>query len=483
MTNDDVELYIRFQQSPLLFIEKVWGLVPERDNSKFIKGKHLTWQQHDIVLAVESAIRGDKVKRISIRSGHGIGKTTALAWLIIWYLFCFKDAQVPCTAPTSDQIHDVLWKELANWLYKMPKPLQELYEWQSGYLRIRERPETWFARAKTARKEAPEALAGIHSDFVLMIVDEASGVAEEIFNTAQGALTNSNILVILISNPTRLIGYFYDSHHKDKANWQILGFSSQDSPIVDHDFVLRIIEKHGRDSDEYRIRVLGDFPKADALDDKGYVPLLVETDLHKTPEARLVSRPRMGIDPAGEGDDETIWVVRDSFKAKVVGREKTSTAKTIAQKTLTLMQEHNVASGDIYVDNFGEGANVGQELAVATSGRANVMAVNVGDQAMDDRYLNLRAEAYWRAREWLRRNGELVEDKGWEELLTIRYRAELNGKLRIMSKKDMRSEGYKSPNVADALMLTFVTPDSDIYTNSTEETMTDEERYKAVGLI
>lgn len=485
MSNEDVELYRACQKSPLFFIERTWGLTPQAKDEPFIRGKHLTWQQTEIIRAVEKAIRGEAVKRISIRSGHGIGKTAALAMLIIWYLFCFKDAQVPCTAPTSDQIHDVLWKELANWLHKMPRGLADLFEWQSGYLRVRERPETWFARAKTARKEAPEALAGIHSDFVLMIVDEASGVPEEIFNTAQGALTNKNILVLLISNPTRLIGYFYDSHHKDKHNWQTLGFSSQESPIVDSDFVLRIIEKHGRDSDEYRIRVLGEFPKADSLDDKGYVPLIVEADIRRTQEPRLISRPRMGIDPAGEGDDETIWVVRDSFKAKIVGREKVSTAKTIAQKTLTLMQEHNVLSGDVYVDNFGEGANVGQELAVATQGRVSVMAVNVGDAAMDDRYLNLRAEAYWRAREWLRRSGELVEGKGWEELLTIRYRAELNGKLRIMSKKDMRSEGYSSPNVADALMLTFVTGDFDLYNNTDNDSdrMTDDERYKAIGLI
>lgn len=148
------------------------------------------------------------------------------------------------------------------------------------------------------------------------------------------------------------------------------------------------------------------------------------------------------------------------------------------------MLEHNVQSGDIYVDNFGEGANVGQEIAVATKGQVAVIPVNVGMLPLDERYLNLRAEAYWRLREWLRGHGELLEGKGWEELLTIRYRAELNGKLRMMSKKDMRSEGYKSPNIADALMLTFVTPDFDLYTtDNNSDRMTDEERYSAVGLI
>jgi hypothetical protein len=107
-----------------------------------------------------------------------------------------------------------------------------------------------------------------------------------------------------------------------------------------------------------------------------------------------------------------------------------------------------------------EGANVAQEIAVATHGEASVNAVNVGDKASDsEHYLNSRAEAFWRLREWLRKGSDLVSDHGWDELLTIRYRAELNGKLKIMSKHDMRNMGFRSPNHADALMLTFVASD------------------------
>ena len=108
-------------------------------------------------------------------------------------------------------MYDVLWKELVKWLKLMPEQIQGLYEWSNTYIRVKERPETWFARAKTARKEAPEALAGVHGDYVMFVIDEASGVPEEIFNTAEGALTSSDILVIMISNPTRLIGYFYEA--------------------------------------------------------------------------------------------------------------------------------------------------------------------------------------------------------------------------------------------------------------------------------
>ena len=456
MNQQDVEIYKKMQKSPLFFIEMMWGLIPERDNSKFIKGKHLTWQQHDILLAVEEALKGGK-KRISVRSGHGIGKSTTLAMLILWYLFCYKDAQVPCTAPTSDQIHDILWKEVAKWLNLMPQPVREKYEWTNGYIRITESPETWFARAKTARKENPEALAGVHGDFVMYIVDEASGVPEEIFNTAEGALTGDNVLVILISNPTRLIGYFYDSHHKDKESWQTLGFSSIDSPLVDKEYVSRIISKHGEDSDEYKIRVLGEFPREDTMDDKGYIALFSENDIKISDTEEFIGERRLGIDPSGEGDDKTVWVIRDNFKAKIVAVEKVSNASSIAQKTMTLMQHYQVKGEHTYIDNFGAGANVAQELALAG---IRVKAINVGDKPSDEEmFLNRRAEASWRVKQWFRKGGELVDHKGWDEILTIRYRKELSGKMKIMGKLEMKKEGIKSPDHYDALMMTFLDPE------------------------
>lgn len=456
MNQQDVEIYKKMQKSPLFFIECMWGLVPERDNSKYIKGKHLTWQQHDILLAVEEALKGGK-KRISVRSGHGIGKSATLAMLILWYLFCYKDAQVPCTAPTSDQIHDILWKEVAKWLNLMPKPVREKYEWTNGYIRITESPETWFARAKTARKENPEALAGVHGDFVMYIVDEASGVPEEIFNTAEGALTGDNVLVILISNPTRLIGYFYDSHHKDKESWQTLGFSSIDSPLVDKEYVSRIISKHGEDSDEYKIRVLGEFPREDTMDDKGYIALFSENDIKISDTEEFIGERRLGIDPSGEGDDKTVWVIRDNFKAKIVAVEKVSNASSIAQKTMTLMQHYQVKGEHTYIDNFGAGANVAQELALAG---IRVKAINVGDKPSDEEmFLNRRAEASWRVKQWFRKGGELVDHNGWDEILTIRYRKELSGKMKIMGKLEMKKEGIKSPDHYDALMMTFLDPE------------------------
>ncbi|MCX6822231.1 MAG: hypothetical protein NTW30_05655 [Candidatus Aenigmarchaeota archaeon] len=477
--NPDLMKILSYRKSPLAFIEDIWKLVPQpikpewqtevqiliSENrykeiraeyfEKFIKGEHLTWQQYLILKSVERALSKQGKNKISISSGHGIGKSNVLSMLILWYLFCFKDAQIPCTAPTSEQMHDILWKELAAMHKRMPAKIQSLYDWSANYIRIVESPETWFARAKTARKENPEALAGVHGDHVMFVVDESSGVPQEIFNTAEGAMTGENVIVIMISNPTRMIGYFYDSHNSDKEAWETMQFSSKDSPIVNEDYITRITEKHGEESDEYKIRVLGEFPAADAIDDQGYVPLFLETDLRQVEDMLFVGDCLMGIDPAGEGKDETVWVVRDRFKSKIVCKEKISNEKSIAEKTLTLMDYYKVRPENIYVDNFGIGANVAQEMAIEGY---RVNGINVGDKAYDERFVNLRAEVYWKIKEWVRTGGEFITHDGWKELLYIRYRNQLGGKLQIMPKGDMKKKLGRSPDHADALSLTFVRP-------------------------
>lgn len=479
--SDDVALIKSWQKSPIKFIHDNWKLTPQpllpeyrhrivdadleevtvdwfvpMNKQQIIQGRHITWQQYLVVLAVERGINGLGKLRISVESGHGTGKSSIIAMLILWYLFCFLNAQVPCTAPTSDQLFDVLWKEISIWLNRMPKPIKDKYEWQSAYVRIVESPETWFARAKTAKREAPEALAGMHGDHVMFVIDEASGVPEEIFNTAEGALTSENILVIMISNHTRIIGYFHESHKSDRAHWQCLSFDSEESPIVDPKFVARIEEKHGRDSDEFRIRVSGKAPREEAMDDKGWMPLLSENDIHETTDENFTGACRLGVDAAGEGKDKAVWVVRDQFKARVVATEKKSTPMSMGERTVHVMSGFGVPAEGTWIDSFGEGANVGMEIMKST--RDMVNAVNVGDDADDpETFLNKRAEAFWRLRTWLRTGGELYVNKNLtDELLSIRYRRNLQGKIQIMSKVDMKKEGLRSPDHADALMLTFV---------------------------
>jgi len=144
----------RYRKSPFPFIKDMFGIVPLKGNEKFKKGEHMSEHQRILLQAVEDAVNDRKSRRISIRSGHGVGKSSSLAWLIIWFLFSFVDAQIPCTAPSAEQMHDVLWKEISKWLKRMPEAVAQQFEWTATHIRIKGSNE-WFARAKTARKESP----------------------------------------------------------------------------------------------------------------------------------------------------------------------------------------------------------------------------------------------------------------------------------------------------------------------------------------
>lgn len=490
---------MEMERSSIYFTRQVWGLTPQPlttkrkqefieglklkgkdwDNftktvtkdwfSEFEEGKHITWQQSLILYGVDKAMRGDIPLRISIVSGHGIGKSMILSILILWFLFVHPDCQIACTSPGQQQLYDILWKEIKKWIDKAYPSIGQMYLWESSHIRMKESPQTWFARAKTASKENTEALAGVHADWVMMAIDEASGVDEAIFETMEGSLTSGNILVFLISNGTRANGYFYDSHTKDASRWQNYSFSSLDSPRVDHKYVDGIIEKYGIDSVQYAIRVLGQFPKEDGMDDSGYVPLLKHTDIHTQPDyGNILSfgpESILGVDPAGDGDDKTSWVIRDQFKAKKLFEENKSTSKSIAERTMTLMTEFKIKPHNVVVDAFGTGMDVGKEIAIASKGSINVTTVNTGDkcerQEDKDVYLNKRAEIFYKAKVWLQSGGELVENGNFkDELIGIRYKRNLAGLIQIMPKIDMKKRyGLKSPNDADAFSLTFLTPD------------------------
>lgn len=466
-TTDDVKLMLSWQNSPIKFIKDIWGLTPERDNNLFRKGKHITWQQHDILMAIEEALTPQGKKKISVVSGHGVGKTTIFAWLLIWYLMCHRDAQVPCTAPTADQLHDVLWKNVKLWINRMPEGFQPLFNVTGGYVRMVQSPETWFARAKTARKESPEALAGIHGDYVLFLIDEASGVPEEIYQTGEGSLTGENTLVLMISNGTRNEGYFYDSHNRYSHMWRTLQFSGIESPIVQDDYVNGIVEKYGEESDEYKIRVLGQFPDSENMDERGWVPLIQESQIIKIYDIPFIGRVKLGIDPAGEGSDATVMTGRDDFVAKTLAKEAISSSRSIARTADEVVQDIGIKEEDVIVDNFGEGANVARDMALLNH-RYSVNAVNWGEKPDEEEYLNKRAECYMRARKWLLSGGMVTSDHLIKELCKIKYKRNERGKIKIMDKPTMKRIMGKSPDHADSFALTFYEQDSEKTLNNYE---------------
>lgn len=498
----DAKIYGRMERSSLYFVRQAWGLVPQPLKpeyearfslgllmrgkawaefcatvkpswfAEFRDGLHITWQQSLALYGIDKALRGEVPLRISIVSGHGIGKSMILSLVILWFLFVHPDCQIGCTSPGKEQMYDVLWKELKKWIDKLPREMAALYEWESSHVRMKESPETWFARAKTASKENTEALAGLHADWVLIAVDEASGVEEPIFETMEGALTSGNILVILISNGTRVLGYFYDTHHKDSDRWQNYSFSSLDSPRVDQRYIDGIISKYGSDSVQYAIRVKGEFPDEGIMDDKGYVQLFNESDIHLSrfdSSWKPVGRTKAALDASGEGQDKSAWAVRDRMRGAIVAEEDSSTPASMAIKSVTICTKYQVDPFDFTIDSFGKGSDVSMEIALATSREKQpwrVSPVNTGEPCPDKDdyllYVNIRAMIFYKFMLWCRAGGELMETPRLKsQLLSIRFKRTTTGRIQIMDKVTMKKLGFPSPDEADALSMTFLRLDTE----------------------
>lgn len=466
-------IYRKMQKDPFLFIKLMRWLVPQplKDNinneedwgskkehyESYIKGKHVSWQQVKMIQALKDAINWVKSRKISIRSWRWVWKTAYLSWTTLWFLYCYEESIVTCTWPSSKQLQDWVWKEISVWLDKMPPSISSRFEKTSEYLRVLDCRDKWYARVVTGTKENPANVSWVHAKNVLALVDEAPWVEDIVMDAVKGMMTSENAILIMIWNPIRLSGYFYDSHNKLADNFQLMAFSGLDSPNVDKKYVEEQAQEFGIDSDEYRFNVLWEFPKEEWADDWWRIPLLQQSDLHLTSNAEL--KPfKLGIDPAGQGRDESKFVVRDNFKARVVASEKTSDAKSVAWLGLTLLTQYDIPADNVYIDNFWVWANVSQELAFA---RVRANAINVGNPANDKkRFKNIRAEAYWNLREWILKWWELVNNKAREEeLLKIKYRRDLDWRIQIMPKAEMKKKMWKSPDSCDALMLTFIDSD------------------------
>lgn len=485
----------------------------------FQKGRHYTWQQNLILLGIEKAVAGDAKRLISIVSGHGIGKSATCTWVTLWFLYCYQGAQVPVTAPTTHQMHDVLWKELSIWIKKLPQDVQEIYSWSSEYVRMVADPEAWFARARTSTKENTEAIAGVHGDHVAIIADEASGIPQQVFDTAEGALTSGNVFVLLIGNGTQPAGYFFGTHHNNKADWQNFCFNGEESPIVDRGFIA-LKAKHGFDSEEYKIRVKGGFPGESMMDMSGYLSLIPRTKIHVRASGGLeipfLGRKILGIDPSGEGKDKCTFVLRDRFKMQLIHEMASTNDREIAEMALTFIDRYQLDPNDVVLGAFGTGADVGKEIALATKDMKKpyeiytVMEGNTPEKEEKyngkffrrfaeeltnpegrptefvDLYLNMRALMYFRARKWLIAGGQVIDADGEnspfaDEFGVIRYKRALQGnKIQLMSKKEMLKLGIPSPNIADAASLTFLRSMDD---NNREEEEENKKREKEENAV
>ena len=318
------------------------------------------------------------------------------------------------------------------------------------------KPADSFFSARTARRESPEALQGVHSAHVLLIVDEASGVDEKIFEAAVGSMSSQNATTLLLSNPTKTSGLFFDTHHDLKDMWYTTHVGAKESPRVTEAFCIDLARRYGDDSNAYRVRVLGDFPKAD---DDTIIPFeLVESADYREIVIPETQRVVWGLDVARFGDDVSALCQRSKFSVDWVLEYKNLDLMALVGRVHVLYNETmpHKQPEEILVDVIGLGAGVVDRLREL---KLPARGINVAESAsLKAAYMNLRAELWFTAREWLEERSCTFADgleKLRRELVIPRYVFTSGGKIQAESKADMKKRGHKSPNHADSFILTF----------------------------
>ena len=205
--------------------------------------------------------------RVSVKSGQGVGKTGLEAALLLGFLVCYPYPRIVATAPTKQQLHDVLWSEVDKWMNNSPL-LPMLLKWTKTYVYMIGYEKRWFAVARTATK--PENMQGFHEDNMLFIVDEASGVADPIMEAITGTLAGENNKLLLMGNPTKTSGTFYDSHTVDRSLYKCHTVNSEHSKRTNKENIEAMKRKYGADSNVVRVRVYGEFPQQE---DDVFIPI------------------------------------------------------------------------------------------------------------------------------------------------------------------------------------------------------------------
>ena len=344
--------------------------------------------------------------------------------------------------------------------------------WTKEKVYIKGYPEEWFAVARTASK--PDALQGFHAEEVLYIIDEASGVDDKIFEPVLGALSTSGARLLMCGNPTQLSGFFYDSHHKNRASYTTFHIDGRNSSRVSQDFVQTIIRMYGEDSDVFRVRVAGEFP---LQEEDIFIPLsLVEHSIMT--EYSIPQKPTLlhiGADIARFGDDKTVIGYKANekvtFYKKRRGQDTMKTADDIVLLGEQLVQKYQPTEPiPIKIDDGGVGGGVVDRLRQIKRNQPErfwwmeIYPVKFGQRIQHKHYYDSTTYMMAVVKKLLQPYDEQGNPKPIELILPNdddmaaqlsgrKYFLTENSKIKIESKKEMKKRGRPSPDEADCILL------------------------------
>ena len=435
--NPFLKLMKRYRSDPVLFSREVIGISPDEWQCELLR-----------------AVADPEIRRVTCRSGHGVGKSTAVALAAVWHVLMRVPSKTVVTATTSAQLFDACFAEMKNVAKRLKAPFDDLLEIKSDRIELRSQPETTFISCRTSRQEQPEALAGVHSENVLLLADEASGISPNVFEAASGSMSGHNATTVLTGNPTRNTGFFFDTHNRLREDWYTMHVSCVDSPRVADDFVEDMKKRYSEDSPAYHVRVLGNFPPSE--EDTVIPVALIESAMNNDIKVHEDTPAIWGLDVARQGSDSSVLAKR---QGPIIHPLTVWRNLDLMQLTGAVKAEYDAIDNpakkpvEIIVDSNGFGAGVLdrlRELDLPARG------LNVSERALQkETYLNLRAELWFKVKSWLEGMDVKLprDDALWAELAAPRYHFTSSGKMQVESKEAMKKRGVASPDRADAVAL------------------------------
>jgi len=456
---------------PVVFCREVLDFEPDE------------WQKE-----VMNALRDNP--RVAIKSGQGVGKTGVEACVLLWFLLCYPDARIVATAPTKQQLHDVLWSEAAKWMNNSPL-LAHLVKWTKTYIYVKGYEKRWFAVARTATK--PENMQGFHEDNMLFIIDEASGVADQIMEAIFGTLTGANNKLIMMGNPTKVTGAFHDAFTVDRSIYYCMTVSSRTSPRTNKENIASLDRKYGKDSNVVRVRVDGEFPEQDddvfipiswieqsintELSDKTAKALgeyIDERGLRLRPQPEQIEVAEIGCDVARYGDDKTCIGYRVNEAVRIFDKYNGQDTVWTFSRVCACYRHIKERLGytgpvAVKVDDGGVGGGVVDQLVSVKKTDPFytdmiIMPINFGKVIKHRVFYDSTSYMMGVLRDAI----APFDDAGNERKPTIvlpndndlvgqlsvrKYSYVSNAKVKVESKKEMKDRGLSSPDEGDCILL------------------------------
>ena len=396
----------------------------------------------------------------AVASGHGIGKSALVAWIIGWFMSTRDHPQIVVTANTETQLLTKTWRTLSRWHKMMLN--SHWFEWTATKFALKSSPEDWYAAATPWSENNPDAFAGTHDRHVLVLFDEASKIADVIWGKIDGAMSTRGAMWICFGNPTRNNGRFYECFNKYRNFWITRQIDSRTCRHADKAWVEKFVAQFGHDSDKMKSQIMGQFP---SISTTQFISTeAVEKCMKHEAEGWELQPKLMGVDIARYGENSTVICMRQGrkvFPMEILPKQDLmKTAHVVAE---IIKRERPL---QVFVDGGGMGAGVVDRLRQLNF---SVVDVNGGNASMNPRFLNKRAEMWEEMKEFIVNLCELPPDQTLrDELTVVEYGYTDRGRIRLERKEDIMADHGFSPDRADALAMTFAYPVADYSEGETE---------------